>query len=191
MKQALSYLFDDFSSAILFLIAYSASGSLCAAVGLVVFAGLVPVARRLPRRRRVEPLRWLSLGLVLALGAAAWLGQNPRFIMAKPSAVHFAVAAAMVRGGWMMRYLNSAAQQNVPRVVVVAAGHAWAVLFAALGLTNLIIALYFDLATWAWFVTVISVGAKLAALALQYAVFRTIMRRRLSQAAAIGSGCAK
>ena len=52
----------------------------------------------------------------------------------------------------------------------------------ALGLTNLIIALYFDLRVWAWFVTAISVGAKLAALALQYAVFRTLVRRRLARA---------
>ncbi len=34
-----------------------------------------------------------------------------------------------------------------------------AALMAALGLANLVIALYFDLAIWAWFV---SVGAKLA-----------------------------
>jgi heme/copper-type cytochrome/quinol oxidase subunit 1 len=59
------------------------------------------------------------------------------------------------------------------------------VLMAALGLTNLIIALYFDLRVWAWFVTAISVGAKLVALALQYAVFRTLLRRRLARASGL------
>jgi intracellular septation protein len=191
MKQALAFLLEDYAAAVLFLIARAVSGSWRAAVAAVVLAALLPVARRILSRRRVEPLRWLNLALVLALGVAAWLGQNPRFIMAKPTAVHLAVAAAMARAGWMMRYLNGTAQQNVPRAVVIAAGHAWAVLLAALGFTNLIIALYFDLATWAWFVTTILPGVKLAALALQYAVFRRIIRRRLSQAAALGAGCGK
>lgn len=54
---------------------------------------------------------------------------------------------------------------------------------AALGLANLVIAGYCDVATWAWFIAVGAVGAKLAALAIQYAVFRTIVRRRPAQSA--------
>jgi intracellular septation protein A len=185
MRQALGHILDDFVSAVLFLIAYGASGSLRGAAAIAILAVLTPVARRVLQRRRVEPLHWSSLGLMFALGAAAWLLGSPRFIMARPSAVHFALAAVMCRGGWMVRYLNPTARQNVPRPVVVAAGYAWAVLMAALGLTNLIIALYFDLRVWAWFVTAISVGAKLAALALQYAVFRRLVRRRLAQAAGL------
>ena len=191
MRQALAHILDDFVSAVLFLIAYVASGSLRAAIGIVILAALTPVARRALQRRRVEPLQWSSLGLTLALGAAAWLLESPRFIMAKPSAVHFAVAAAMCRGGWMIPHLNTTARQNVAKPVIVAAGYAWAVLMAALGLTNLIIALYFDLWVWAWYVTVISVGAKLAALALQYAVFRALVRRGLARAAAPQPGGAK
>jgi intracellular septation protein len=182
MKQALAHILNDLVSAVLFLIAYEASGSLRGAIGIALLAALAAVARRVLQRRRVEPLQWSSLGLMFALGAAAWLLESPRFIMARPSAVHFALAAAMCRGGWMIPHLNTTARQNVPKPVVVAAGYAWAVLMAALGLTNLIIALYFELRVWAWFVTAISVGAKLAALALQYAVFRTLVRRRLARA---------
>jgi intracellular septation protein A len=184
MKQALWHILDDFLSAVLFLIAYGASGSLRVAVGIAVLAALAPVSMRLLRQRRVEPLQWSSLGLMLALGTAAWLLDSPRFMMARPSAVHLALAAAMSRGGWMIPYLNATARDNVPKPVVVAAGHAWAVLMAALGLTNLIIALYLDFWVWAWYVSVILVGAKLAALALQYAVFRALVRRGLARAAA-------
>lgn len=191
MKQALSHLFEDFLSAVLFLVAYAASGSLRAAIGVAVLAGVAPVAWRARQRHPVEPLEWMSLGLAIALGAAAWLAGSPRFIMARPSAVHFALAAAMSRGEWMIGYLNTSAQQNVPKAVLMAAGYAWAVLMAALGFTNLIIALYFDLAIWAWFITVILVGAKLAALALQFAVFRTIIRRRLVREAAVDPGAIK
>ena len=191
MKQALWHILDDLLSALLFLIAYGVSGSLRVAVGIAVLAALAPVSMRVLRQRRVEPLQWSSLGLMLALGAAAWLLGSPRFMMARPSAVHLALAAAMSRGGWMIPYLNATARDNVPKSVVVAAGHAWAVLMAALGLTNLIIALHFDLWVWAWYVTVISVGAKLAALALQYAVFRALVRRGLARAAAPQPGGAK
>ena len=103
--------------------------------------------------------------------------------MAKPSVVHFGVAAAMLRRGWMIRYITPTARHNVSEATMVAAGYAWAALMAALGLTNLIIALFFELTTWAWFVSVGAVGAKAAGVALQYAVFRTIVRRRLAQSA--------
>jgi hypothetical protein len=91
----------------------------------------------------------------------------------------------MCRDGWMLPHLNAMARRHVPKPVAAAAGYGWAVLMAVLGLTNLIIALYFDLRVWAWFVTVISVGAKLAALVLQFAVFRTLVRRRLARAAGL------
>jgi intracellular septation protein len=117
------------------------------------------------------------------LGGATLLTQNARFMMFKPSVVHFAVAAAMLRHGWMIRYIAPLARENVSEATMVAAGDAWAALMAALGITNAIIALDFDLATWAWFVSVGAVGAKIAAVALQYAVFRTIIRRRLAHSA--------
>jgi intracellular septation protein len=183
VKQALWHLFNDFLSAILFLVVYAASGSVRIAAVVALAAGVVQIAGLKLARRQVEPMQWTSLGLVVVLGGATILTQSPRFMMAKPSVVHFTVAAAMLRRGWMIRYITPVARQNVPEATMVAAGYAWAGLMAALGLTNLIIALYFDLATWAWFVLVGAVGAKLGAVGLQYAVFRTIVRRRLAQSA--------
>jgi len=185
LRQALGHILDDFVSAVLFLIAYGASGSLHTAVGIAILAALTPVAWCLLQQRRVEPRQWASLSLTSALGTGSWFLGSPRFIMAKPSAVHFALAAAMRRGDWMIPHLNTTARENVPKPVIVTAGYAWAVLMAALGLTNLIIALYFDVRVWAWFVAVISVGAKLAALTLQYVVFRALVRRKLARAAGL------
>jgi len=51
------------------------------------------------RRRRIETMQWLSFALVVVLGAAALLTDDPRFMMAKPSIVHFAVGAVMLRPG--------------------------------------------------------------------------------------------
>lgn len=49
------------------------------------------------------------------------------------------------------------------------------------------IALYADFATWAWFVSVVALGAKAAAFLLRYAVFRVIIARRRQQSAALPS----
>jgi intracellular septation protein len=180
MKEGLWHLLDDLAAAVLFLVTYAVSGRLDVAVCAVLLFAAVPVLLRVLLRRRIGPLRWLSLGLVLALGGAASLAGSPRFMMARPSAVHFVLAAAMLRKGWLFRYLNSTAQRDVPRGLITAAGYGWAVLMAALGLTNLFIALYFDLRIWGWFVAAVSPAAKIAALSLQYAVFRTIRRRQLA-----------
>ena len=184
MKQALWHLLNDLLVTAVFLIAYAVLRDARIAAGVAVAAGFVHAGSRRLRRRRVHPLEWTDFALLLALGGATILTRNPRFVMIKPSFVHFGIAAAMSRLGWMTGYVTPIARQNVPEPAMVAAGYGWAALMAALGLTNAIIALRFDLTTWAWFVLIGSVGAKLAALAVQYGTFRTIVRRRLAQSAA-------
>jgi len=122
-------------------------------------------------------------GLVVVLGGATMLTQSPRFIMIKPTIVHFAVATVMLRRGWMLRYLPEIVVRTVPEPAIVAAGYAWAAFLAALGLANLFIALRLDFVSWAWFVSVGAGGAKLAAFAQQYGVFRAITRQRIAQSA--------
>ena len=162
MKQAFRQVLSDFLSAILFLVVYAVTGSLFAAAGIAVAVGLVQLARLRLTRRGIEPMQWMSLGLVIVLGSATMLTQNPRFMMIKPTIVHFAVATVMLRRGWMIRYLPEIVLRNVPEPTIVAAGYAWAVLLAALGLANLFIAVRFDFTIWAWFISVGSVGTKLA-----------------------------
>jgi intracellular septation protein len=130
-------------------------------------------------------MQWLSLELVIVLGGATMLTQSPRFLMLKPTIVHLAVAAVMLRRGWMLRYLPEIVSHKVPESTIVAAGYSWAALLAALGLTNLVIALNFDFVTWAWFISLGSVGAKLALFSLQYAFFPAIVRQRAGPAAAV------
>ena len=188
MRQALWQLLNDFLSAILFLVVYLVSGNLVIAAALAIAVGVAQLARLKLTGRPIEPMQWMSLGLVIVLGGATLLTQSPRFMMVKPSIVHFAIAGIMLRRGWMGRYMPEIVQRNVPAQVITATGYAWAVLMAALGLANLVIALSFDFATWAWFVSFGAVGAKVAAFALQYVVFRALVRRRLSEAAVTPPG---
>lgn len=71
----------------------------------------------------------------------------------------------------------------MPEPTIIAAGYAWAALLAALALANLTIALHSDFVTWAWFISVGAVGAKVGAFLLQYGVFQAIVRQRITQSA--------
>jgi intracellular septation protein A len=181
MKQALGQLLSDFLSALLFLAIYLLSGNITVAAAVAIAAGLAQFGALKLRGRPIEPMQWMSLGLVVVLSGATILTQSPRFVMLKPSIVHFAIAAVMLRRGWMVRYLPQIALRNLPERVPIAAGYAWAGLMAALGLANLAIVSYGDLTIWAWFISVVAVGAKIAAFLLQYAVFRLLLRRQLAQ----------
>ena len=182
MRQALVALLGDFLSAILFLLFYLATGSIGIAAGVALAVGVAQLAYLRLSGRRIEPMQWISLGLVVVLSGAAMLTQSPRFIMVKPTIAHFAIAGAMLRRGWMIRYLPEVVRQNVPEPVIVIAGFAWAGLLVALGIINLVLAFHADIAIWAWFITVGAIGAKVAALALQFVIFGMMIRRRRASA---------
>jgi intracellular septation protein A len=182
MREALRQLANDFLSAICFFAVYTLTGSTAAAAAIAIAVGTAQFVRLKLARRAIEPMQWMSLGLVVVLGGATLLAQNPRFMMLKPSFVHFAVAAVMLRRGWMNRYLSAIVHQNVPETAIIGAGYAWAGLMVALGAANLVIATQFDIRVWAWFISFGAIGAKLGALLLQYAVFRILIRRRLRSA---------
>ena len=188
MRQALAQLGSDFLSALLFLFVYLVIGDVVLAAALAIAAALLQLGYYRFTGRHIEPMQWMSLGLVIVLSGATMLTQSPRFVMLKPSIAHFAVAAVMLRRGWMLRYLPEVARQNLPESVPVAAGYAWAGLLVAIGIINIVLAVYADFATWAWFVSVGAVGIKIAAFLLQYAVFRALVRRNLRQTRAAAAG---
>ena len=183
MRQALRQLISDFLSALSFFAVYSLTGSIFAGTAIAIAIGAAQFIRLKRAGRAIEPMRWMSLGLVLVLGAATLVAQNPRFMMLKPSFIHFAIAAVMMRRGWMTRYLPAIVHEHVPETAIIGAGYGWAGLMVALGVINLVVAMQLDIRVWAWFISFGAIGAKLAAFLLQYAVFRIIITRKLRRAA--------
>lgn len=190
MTQALRQLAEDFLSAILFFAVYALTGSLALGVGVAIAVGIAQLLRLRLVGRPIATMQWMSLILVIVLGGATVLLDSPRLLMMKPSAVHLAIAAIMLRRGWMQRYLTPIVQQRVGERAIVMAGYAWAALLASLGIANLAIAAECDIATWAWFVSVGAGGAKIAAFLVQYAVFRAIARRGVPARGAPGDAVA-
>jgi intracellular septation protein len=133
MKQALRQLINDFLSAIFFFAVYSLTGSIFAGTVIAIAVGAAQFIRLKRARRPIEPMQWMSFGLVLVLGTATLVAQSPRFMMLKPSFVHFAIAAVMLRRGWMNRYLPPIVHEHVPQTAIIGAGYGWAGLMSALG----------------------------------------------------------
>jgi len=190
MRTALYQLAEDFLSTIVFLIIYFATGQLYLAVivAIAVGFGQFIVLRR--RGRTLDIMGWLSLVMVIVLGGATLITSDSRFIMVKPSVVHFAVAVVMLRRGWMTRYMPDVVKQNVPESFLIASGYAWAALMIVLGVLNLYIARFYSIEVWAWFISVFAFGAKAAAFVIQYALLRILTRRKLRATAAVKSTAA-
>jgi intracellular septation protein len=66
---------------------------------------------------------------------------------------------------------------TIPEYVTVA-GYAWAALMFALGAGTIAIAATGDLKLWAFYVSVIAIGAKVLAFALQYVAFCILITNR-------------
>ncbi len=179
MRFALLQLAEDFLSTIVFLVVYLATGRLALAIGVALAVSIAQFAIAKARRRAIDVMQWLSLALVVAFGGAALITADSRFMMVKPSVIHFAVGAVMLRRGWMTRYLPPLVTANVAPAVLVASGYAWAALMFALGATNLYVASALSFEAWAWFISVGALGAQAVALAVQFIVFRVLVRRHL------------
>jgi hypothetical protein len=103
--------------------------------------------------------------------------------MFKPSIAHFAIGAVMLKRGWMLRYMPPIVVENAPGLIT-KAGYAWAALMFALGLGNIAVAMTGDVKLWAFYISVVAFGAKIAAFAIQYVVFRFVITRKLRGEAA-------
>jgi len=178
MRDVFVRLGSDFLSTIIFLTLYLTTGSLALATGVAI-AGAV--AQIIYARLKGEPLNFMtyaSLALVIVLGSATLLTDDARFVLAKPSIAHFAIGAIMLKRGWMLRYMPPIVAETIPEYVTFA-GYAWAALMFALGLGTIAVALTGDMRLWTIYVSVIAVGAKVGAFAIQYVVFRILVISRI------------
>lgn len=178
MKSVFAKLATDFFSTIVFLLVYLVSGNVALATMVAIAGAVAQFIYARIKQQTLDVMTYASLALVIVLGGATLLTKDPRFVLAKPSIAHFAIGAIMLRKGWMLRYSPDIVRDNIPHLVT-AAGYAWAALMFALGLGTIAVAMTGDIKLWAFYVSVVAVGAKIAAFALQYAIFRVVITRKL------------
>ncbi|QUS40948.1 intracellular septation protein [Tardiphaga alba] len=182
MKDVFAKLGQDFFSTVLFLVLYLITGDVVLATCVAIAGAVAQFIRARIKGEKLDVMTYASLALVIVLGGATLLTNDPRFVLAKPSIGHFAIGAIMLRKGWMLRYLPPIVSETIPEYVTIA-GYAWAALMFALGAGTIGVAMSGDMKLWAFYVSVVLMGAKVAAFGLQYVVFRILVGRRLRAAA--------
>jgi intracellular septation protein len=189
MKDVFRRLFVDFFSTIVFLVVYFATDNILIATGVAIAGALGQYIVAKVRGQKLDLMTLASVALVIVLGSATLLTHDPRFVLVKPSIAHFAIGSIMLRRNWMMRYMPPLAQQHGADLIFTT-GYLWAALMFLLGLGTVATALSGNIKLWAFYVSVVLLGAKIAAFAIQYVVFRLMIGRRIRAQAVAASSAA-
>lgn len=177
LKRSAQLLVSDLASTILFLVVLLITRQVILAVVIGVAVGVAQIGWLIVRRKPIDAMQWLSIGLVVVAGLATLLTDDPRFVMLKPTVIYCVVGTFMLRPGWMNRYLPPIVIELVPDVAY-AFGFAWAGLMYVSAVLNLVLALTLDPVSWSMAISVWGIASKVALFVIQYAAMRGIARRR-------------
>ena len=183
MKDVFARLASDFLSTIIFLVIYLVTDNIILATSVAVAGAIAQVIYTRVKGNSLGYMTYASLALVIVLGSATILTQDPRFVLAKPAIAHFAIGAIMLKRGWLLRYMPVRVTDVIPEYVTVA-GYAWAALMFALGAGTVAIAMTGDIKLWTIYVSVVLLSAKVALFAIQYVTFRVVITSRIRAARA-------
>jgi intracellular septation protein len=146
----MKFLFDLFP-VILFFVAFKLA-DIYVATGVAIAATFAQVGWLRLRRRRVDPMLWASLGIIVVFGGATLLLHDETFIKWKPTVLYWlfsvvlAGSAALFRKNLLRVMLKS--QIVLPEAVWARLNWSWAGFFAFMGAANLYVAYRFPTDVW-------------------------------------------
>ena len=180
MKMLLSSarpLLQDLASTILFLLLFALTHDVMLSVALALALAIGQIGWQLIQRKKIDALQWVSLVVVISSGTTTLITRDPMFVMLKPSAIYLLVGLAMLRRGWMERYLPPIARETVPDLAS-GFGYAWAGLMFFSAALNLWAALTLGIVAWGTLMSAWGIASKFALFFVQYGVMKFIGRRR-------------
>jgi intracellular septation protein len=141
----------DFFPIILFFIAFKLAG-VYVATGVAIAASLAQIAWMHVRKHKIDPMVWVSTGIIVVLGGLTiWL-HDERFIKWKPTVLYWLMGSVLAGGQLLFR-------KNLLKALMGSkldlTDHAWRVanwswvaFFGVMGGVNLWVASHFDTDTW-------------------------------------------
>ena len=166
----------DFFPIVLFFIAFKIGG-IYVATGVAIAATVLQIAWVWARGRRVEPMLWVSLVVVVLFGGATLLLHDQTFIKWKPTVLYwvFALSLAGAQLLWRRNLIRSllGSQLELPAAAWTRLNWSWAGYFALMGAINLWVAYSFSTATWVNFKLFGSLG-----LTLVFAIVQSLLIAR-------------
>jgi intracellular septation protein len=146
----MKFLFDLFP-VILFFIAFKLK-DIYVATAVAIAATFVQVGWLKLRRKRVEPMLWASLGIIVVFGGATLALQDEMFIKWKPTVLYWlfgvvlAGAPLIARRNLVRAMLSD--QVQLPDAVWARLNWSWVGFFAFMGAANLLVAYTFSTDLW-------------------------------------------
>ena len=122
------------------------------ATGVAIAATVAQIAYLRYSTGKVEPMQWLSLGVIVLFGGATLLAHNETFIKWKPTVLYWLMGGALFVGQLVFRrnLLKTlmGAQMALPESAWRVMNWSWMAFFAVMGVVNLWVAFNFDTDTW-------------------------------------------
>ena len=141
----------DFFPIALFFVTFKLAG-IFYATAVAIVATLMQIAWLYKKTGHVEPMQWISLGVIVLFGGATLLTQDETFIKWKPTILYALMGGALLIGQVFFKrnFLKNlmGAQMNLPEPVWLNLLLSWVVFFTAMGIINLWVAYNFDTDTW-------------------------------------------
>ncbi|TAN53197.1 MAG: septation protein A [Betaproteobacteria bacterium] len=146
----MKFLFDLFP-VILFFAAFKVT-DIYVATGVAIAATLAQVGWLRLRRRRVEPMLWASLAIIVVFGGATLALRDETFIKWKPTVLYWLFAAVLAGAALLFRRnlirAVMGAELKLPEPVWARLNWSWALFFALMGALNLYVAFNFSTDLW-------------------------------------------
>jgi len=125
------------------------------ATALAIVATIGQVLWLLLRRKKVDNMLWIGLGIIVVMGGATLILRDATFIMWKPTVLYWAFAVVLVGSQLLFRKNLMQAmmgkQLTLPAPIWTRVNLSWAAFFAVLGVLNLYVAFNFSEPTWVKF----------------------------------------
>ncbi len=146
----MKFLFDMFP-VILFFVAFKLYG-IYEATAVAIAASIAQIGWVWFRHRKVEPMLWLSLGVIVVFGGATLLLQNDTFIKWKPTVLYwlFAVSLGVTALIFKKNLIRAMMEKTLtlPDPVWGNLLWSWIAFFLAMGVLNLYVAFNYSTDTW-------------------------------------------
>ena len=144
-------LFFEFFPILLFFAAFKLYG-IYVATAVAIAASVLQVAWSYFRRRKVEPMLWISMAVLMVFGGSTILLHNEMFIKWKPTILYWIFAAVLTVSqlGFKKNLIKAmlAKQITVPEPLWGKLNVAWAGFFTFIGFLNLYVAYHFSTGAW-------------------------------------------
>ena len=122
------------------------------ATAVAIAATVAQIAWLRWKTGRVEPMQWLSLGVIVLFGGATLLSHSESFIKWKPTVLYWLMGGALAVGQLLFRknLLKSlmGTQMTLPEAAWRVMNWSWVAFFGAMGVINLWVAWHFSTDTW-------------------------------------------